>query len=235
MDRVGILEEQLVELGLNKDPLDSEPFFTRTRRPALLAPPKSAGASLPDIVLFYSFRSPYSQLVLKPLFEMADLYGIGVSIRPVLPMVMRGLHVPWSKKIYIASDAVRVAHRIGWDDYGRLNDPVGKPTENAFAVYMRAKELGRERQFLLAWADHVYARGTDALSHEGLALICSDAGFEFDPALLEESAWREMAEANRVELTGKGFWGVPTVQFDDLVVWGQDRLVFIERAILTKL
>ena len=41
--------------------------------------------------LFYSFRSPYSQLCLKRFFRLAAHYGVPWTVKPVLPMAMRGL------------------------------------------------------------------------------------------------------------------------------------------------
>lgn len=45
------------------------------------------------VQLFYSFRSPYSQLILPRLRKICEAFNTSVEVRPVLPMVTRGLKV----------------------------------------------------------------------------------------------------------------------------------------------
>lgn len=45
------------------------------------------------VELFYSFRSPYSQLILSRLKRLCTHFGREIVLRPVLPMVSRGLKV----------------------------------------------------------------------------------------------------------------------------------------------
>lgn len=47
----------------------------------------------PPVELYYSFRSPYSQLILPRLRRVCSHYGHSLILRPVLPMVTRGLKV----------------------------------------------------------------------------------------------------------------------------------------------
>ena len=86
---------------------------------------KATGTDKPTIELFFSFRSPYSYVSLPQLIALRDRYGIDVKVRPVLPMVMRGLAVPKAKRLYIVHDAKREADRLGIP-FGRVCDPVGK-------------------------------------------------------------------------------------------------------------
>ena len=46
-----------------------------------------------SVELFYSFRSPYSQLILPRLKRLCRHFGREIVLRPVLPMVSRGLKV----------------------------------------------------------------------------------------------------------------------------------------------
>ncbi len=239
VDRVEFLERELADLGLARAGAVARPLFTRTTELRFAGAPArarvGAAAALPPVRLYWSFRSPYSQLVLRPLFAMCEHYGCELQLRPILPMVMRGLPVPMAKQLYIARDTARCARALGWHDYGFLNDPLGKPTENAFALYMRALELHKERQFLLAWSECVYARGEDMHTTAGLRALCAKAGFAFDEALLAEDRagpWRAMAEKNRQDMSALGLWGVPSMTCGPIAVWGQDRLFAIEQALL---
>jgi 2-hydroxychromene-2-carboxylate isomerase len=130
VDRLGYLESLLLQRGLGTR---ESPIFNRTHPPRLVRPPTS---STPVVLeLFWSFRSPYSQIVLKPLVELLkDFPAVKLQVRCVLPMVMRGLDVPLAKKIYIVTDTAREARTIGMPEFGNANDPVGRGVERGFAV-----------------------------------------------------------------------------------------------------
>ena len=40
------------------------------------------------IVMYYSFRSPYSQLAVDRIYNLGKSWGIEVETKPVLPMVV---------------------------------------------------------------------------------------------------------------------------------------------------
>lgn len=90
--------------------------------PVRTAPSSLAGPDRHRVELFYSFRSPYSQLVLPRLRVMCAAYGVEILVRPVLPMVTRGLKVPLEKELYIGRDAAREARLLGLL-MGKLADP----------------------------------------------------------------------------------------------------------------
>ena len=75
------------------------------------------------IEVFYSFRSPYSQLVLDRVLHLCAAYGKKLLFRPVLPMVARKLKVPASKVMYIARDAIREARGYWNIPFGCIADP----------------------------------------------------------------------------------------------------------------
>ena len=77
------------------------------------------------IELFYSFRSPYSQLVIPRLKNICQKYDCNITVKPLLPMVTRGLSVPAEKEKYIATDAAREAHLWGIL-FGKIVDPCKK-------------------------------------------------------------------------------------------------------------
>lgn len=141
-----------------------------------LIPMSESNPTLPDLEMFWSFRSPYSQIVLRSVFDMCDHYKIKLVIRPVLPMVMRGLAVPLQKQLYIITDAAREARSLN-QTFGRLYDPVGLAVEKAFAIYTYvAVPEKKEREFLLSWALGVWGEGTNATTEDGIRYICERAG-----------------------------------------------------------
>jgi 2-hydroxychromene-2-carboxylate isomerase len=179
----------------------------------------------PDIDFFFSFRSPYSAIVAPRIFELGRRTGAKVNLRFVLPMVMRGLPVPKVKREYIVYDTAREAHVRGIP-FGRLNDPVGKPTERGLALIPFAEQHSKGQEFVLSYMQGVWAEGIDAGSDKGLRKIVERAGLRWEGAqvALQHEAWRERATANREELFAAGLWGVPSFKVGDTVVWGQDRL-----------
>lgn len=179
----------------------------------------------PDIDFFFSFRSPYSAIVAPRIFELGRRTGAKVNLRFVLPMVMRGLPVPKVKREYIVYDTAREAHVRGIP-FGRLNDPVGKPTERGLALIPFAEQHSKGQEFVLSYMQGVWAEGIDAGSDKGLRKIVERAGLRWEGAqvALQHEAWRERATANREELFAAGLWGVPSFKVGNTVVWGQDRL-----------
>jgi 2-hydroxychromene-2-carboxylate isomerase len=74
------------------------------------------------VKLYFSFRSPYSQLVLPRLLKMCQYYNVEIEICPLMPMVLRGLAVPVAKEEYITSDVVRESRM--WNiPFGCIVDP----------------------------------------------------------------------------------------------------------------
>lgn len=107
--------------------------------------PRSSGPWRPPTVeAWFSFRSPYSWLFMPRIRALTKAYGAKLELRPILPMVMRGLAVPRIKTIYISLDCKREAERLGLP-FGRIVDPVGAGAERALAVLHHAMDL--------AWAN----------------------------------------------------------------------------------
>lgn len=184
--------------------------------------------------LFFSFRSPYSWLALQRAYQLADHYGLELQVRPVLPMVMRGLSVPRAKRFYILSDAAREA-RLHGIPFGFVCDPVGPGVERCMALWPFAEKEGRLREFLLSAATGIWSQGINTASDNGLKQICAQAGLDWNRARrwLGDREWIERATANRDAMVSAGSWGVPSLRFGNTLFWGQDRLGLMETTIET--
>jgi len=138
--------------------------------------------------------------------------------------------------MYILHDTKREARKLGID-YGFVADPLGEGVLRCYALYPYAKSEGKENDYLLAYARAVNAQGIHSDTDDGLRQIIESSGLDWAKAqqILSAPDWRESwqgwAEDNRREMVAKGQWGVPSVSYGDLTLWGQDRLVFIEKAI----
>ncbi len=222
LDRLGYLEDRLMSAcGW------TAPLFV-PRREMVLQP--AALNRQPVLEAFISLRSPYTWLAMDRLMALAQTYKAELRLRPVLPMVMRGLPVPTPKRLYIVRDTKREAERLGLP-FGLIADPVGKPAERGLAVTFHAMKSGKGAAFARSFLKGVFAEGIDAGTRKGLLKLCERAGLsaaDMDAALADES-WRVDAEANREAMLALGLWGVPAFRVDDMPAhWGQDRLWAVE-------
>lgn len=185
--------------------------------------------------LFFSFRSPYSYLALDRVYRLARHYGLALKIRPVLPMVMRGLAVPKAKRFYILTDAAREAHRAHVP-FGKVCDPVGAGVERCMALWPYAEKREKLSDFVFNAATAIWSQGVDVASDKGLRAVVEETGLDWTTAqkYLADDSWRSQADANREEMMAAGNWGVPSLRYQDTMLWGQDRIPLLEQLILNK-
>ena len=232
VDRLHYLVTRLAELGLQRDD-KMDPKLASIRQAMLVSlpvKPLAAAGELPPIELFHSFRSPYSYLSLLRIFEVADAFGMTVRVRPVLPMVMRGMQVPRAKLVYIVTDAKREADRLGIP-FGNIADPLGVGTERCLAVLDYAAGENRQRDFLINAGAAIWGQGVDVATDKGMRKVTGRTGL-FWPAAkaaMADAAWRAAAEDNRESMMESGSWGVPTIRVGEFTLWGQDRIWLLVR------
>lgn len=226
VDRLHYLTGRLDQLGAAKSetPDSLLASIRQTMQITLPVKPPAAAAELPAIEFFHSLRSPYSYLLLQRMYEIADAFGIELILRPVLPMVMRGMQIPRAKLLYIAADAAREAARLGIP-FGKVADPVGSGAERCLAVYQYAQSENRGREFLLNAGVAIWAEAIDVATDTGMRKVTARTGLFWPDveAVMKSDDWREPVEANRESMMDAGSWGVPTMRMGDFVTWGQDR------------
>ena len=226
VDRLHYLVDRLDEIGLAREGAKGAHIASIRHAMHLSLPvtPPAAAKQLPPLELFYSFRSPYSYLSLKRVYDIADAYGLQLRLRPVLPMVMRGMQVPRPKLLYIARDTAREAERLEIP-YGRIADPVGKGAERCLAVFRYAESEHKGRDFLDSAGLAIWSEAIDVSRDKGMRAVTGRAGLFWPDvvAAMESDEWRAESEANRESMMASGSWGVPTIRLGDAVFWGQDR------------
>jgi 2-hydroxychromene-2-carboxylate isomerase len=180
-----------------------------------------------ELLMYHSFRSPYSYIVLERAAALAARHGATLDVRPVLPMVMRGLQVPRAKRMYIVRDVAREARSMNVP-FGRICDPLGVGIERCFALFALAQRDQRGFDFALSAGRGIWSEALDVARDDDLQRIAERAGLNWSEAKAAlsdpEREWRGMAERHREELNALGLWGVPSFRFGDYAVWGQDRL-----------
>ncbi len=233
VDRLHHLERRLIEEGAARESLD----LAFPRPAAYPGPLRDDG----QIVLEYfpSLRSPYTATAHEPTLRLAAESGVRLEIRPVLPMVMRGVPVSLTKALYISEDARREAEAAGVPT-GKMHDPIGYPAENGFALWSWACRRGRGNELLTEFLRAAFAEAIPVSTDAGLKRVVERAGLSWEEArpALQEDGWRKTLEENRLRLVADlGLWGVPSYRVSGpggepaYACWGNDRLWKVAREI----
>lgn len=229
LDRLDHLERRLNGLGLGDGEVQFE--VHRLWRYGLTELERSVVGKTVDV--FFSVRSPYSYVGLQLISELAGKTGISLNLKPVLPMLMRGMKVPRAKASYILQDTAREA-RLEGVDFGFISDPLGLATWRAMAIgfALQADEQrsgasgGQSLAFFKAFTEGVWAEGIDGSTDKGLTKILTNAGLDTNwiGKALSKAETENRADANRQEMFRYGSWGVPTFRVAGETFWGQDRM-----------
>lgn len=194
--------------------------------------------------LFWSFRSPYSYIVVPRLLELERDWDAEVNVRPVLPIAVRQpeffAHADPLWTSYLMRDCVRSAEFAGltlrWPrpdpvvmDYATRTYPKEQPYIHRLTrLGVLAAELGQGLPLLRAISHLIWSGETDGW-HEGDHLARAVAAAGLDLAELDA---RQEAEAERLDAVIKqneadqrlgGHYGVPLMVYQGEPFFGQDR------------
>ena len=194
--------------------------------------------------LFWSFRSPYSYLVMPRLVEFEREYDVKVNVRPVYPIAVRikgffkQVNPMWPP--YLLKDTVRVAQMNDMPYAWPSPDPIvmdiksGEVPEDQPYIHrltrlgVAAAEQGKGLPFLQEistvifggtrnWHDGNHLK--DATARAGLALAELDKEIQSDP-----DRYEAVIVVNETAQKSSGHWGVPLMVFEGEPFFGQDRL-----------
>jgi 2-hydroxychromene-2-carboxylate isomerase len=261
VDRLDHLERRLIALGTKRSngmarastsrpvsPSASSPTpgglrdTPRFARPAIDPGPIRNDGRL-ELEIFPSLRSPYTAMIFDKSLALARDAGIPVTLRPVMPMVMRGVPAPAAKGIYIMLDAKREADALGIP-FGNMYDPIGKAVLRGFSLWPFARDRGRGAEYIAAFLRAAFVLGQPTGTDAGLRRVVEEAGLAWADArpFVDTETYRDELEANRKLLYEElGLWGVPSYRLrgpagePDLCVWGQDRLWLVAAEIRRRL
>ena len=237
VDRLYHLEKRLGELGADSQAGENQ----IVPRPALEAGELRDNGSL-TLEVYPSLRSPYTSIVFDRTVKLAADTGVNLVVRPVLPMVMRGVPATRQKGMYIFLDTAREAREAGVP-YGNFYDPIGEPARRCYSLYAWACEQGKGTALLSCFLKAAFAQGINTNKDAGLKSVVENAGLDWAQAknVLGQPGWKELVESNRQAMYEAGLWGVPSFRLLDengeqlLALWGQDRLWLFAREIQRQL
>ncbi|MCP5044395.1 MAG: 2-hydroxychromene-2-carboxylate isomerase [bacterium] len=232
-DRFYHLENRLIEHAARRD----------TSKRLLCPRPQIAAGPLKDtgtltLEFYPSLRSPYTSVIFDITVQFARDVGINLVVRPVLPMVMRGVPAPRRKGLYIMADTAREADALGLD-WGGMYDPIGDPVRNAYSLYPWACEQEKGTELLSSFLRAAFFDAVNTNNDRGMKKVVEDAGLSWQEARtrMGNRDWEDELEANRLAMYAFDSWGVPSYRLLDaqgnqvLGVWGQDRLWLVAREI----
>lgn len=228
VDRLAHLRQRLHAEGLS-----GLPDAPRERPAPAPPPPIAFGDDEPGLELFYSFRSPYAYLAVERTRRLARRFELPLRVRPVMPMVMRGLQVPFAKRLYIVKDAKREADRLGIP-FGRVCDPLGKGIPRCMSAFMVAEQHGRGVELVASAARGIWSEALNVARDDDLRTIVERADVSWAEVRerLGGDDYQRMCDENRGALQQLGLWGVPVIRAGDYAVWGQDRLEHLAERLL---
>jgi len=233
VDRLYHLEQRLAALGADRR--SGQPLLVP--RPAVDAGPLRDDGRL-TLEIYPSLRSPYTSISFDRAIQLARDTGVRLVVRPVLPMVMRGVPATREKGIYIFTDTAREARETGVP-FGPVYDPIGDPVRRCYSLYPWACEQGRGNELLSSFLRAAWAQGINTNNDRGLRRVVENAGLDWTEAKsrIGRPGWEELVEQNRLAMYAAGLWGVPSFRLLDengeqrLALWGQDRLWLFSREI----
>eukprot|EP01084_Bolivina_argentea_P089701 161808_1 len=184
-----------------------------------------------ELNLYYSFRSPYSYLILERIYKIVSENKLKLNIKLVLPSIFRNVTINKNKSMYIPADCSRIAKLLNIK-YGCIFD-VGldiKYIKYCFRLFLYARHKGKEKELTLELGKYTWAYGIDMTKVENVEKIFNHCGLnwndyknKYEGKYLNNDYMKEM-ENNLNDLYDAGNWGVPSIQYKNRCVWGQDRL-----------
>ena len=237
VDRISLLRARLSEEGFATRQTDSA---DATHPPLAEQVLKVAvnGAKNVTLEYFPSLRSPYTAIGHQQVADLIQRSGVQLTLRPVMPMLMRGIPAPRAKQQYIIMDCAREA-RAKSIAFGNFVDPFGEPVKRAFALYPGALNLNHGLEFIGEYLAACFAQGIDIDSEGGLKTVVKNAGLDWDELSIEAAKcdWQNVLEENLQAMLGAGLWGVPSFRVSggskegSFSCWGQDRIWLVEHEI----
>lgn len=197
-----------------------------------------------SVDVFWSFRSPYSYIVVPKLIELESQWDAQVNVRPVLPIAVRqpdffaNADPLWTT--YLFRDCVRSAEFAGlplrWPrpdpvkmDFATRTYPKEQPHIHRLTrLGVLAAERGKGLPVLRAVSHLIWSGETDNW-HEGDHLSRAFAQASCDlaemDAVQEAEAERldEVIKQNEADQRLGGHYGVPLMVYEGEPFFGQDR------------
>ncbi|MCP4808625.1 MAG: hypothetical protein GY913_08365 [Proteobacteria bacterium] len=187
------------------------------------------------IDFYYDVVCPYAYMAATRLEALAERQGTRVRWIPILlGGVFKSIEAPqvpaatWSasRQVLIAQDLTRNAARHGLD----FELPEGHPRRSVEAMRLVVgAPANAQRDLALELWSSTFEKGADTRDRSTLERIGARHGVSID--VIDDPAVKARLRENTAQAVARGVFGVPSMFAGEHFFYGQDRLVFLERAL----
>jgi 2-hydroxychromene-2-carboxylate isomerase len=187
-----------------------------------------------QIEFFYDYLSPFSYLADTQLPAIARRARAEIVYRPILlGAVMKATGnsgpIPIQGKAgYNVTDFQRWAKRYGVPAQFSPHFPFN--TIRLLRAAVAAQRHGRFAEFHSSAFRAIWEHGQDLSKEAALRHLLSDV--EIDPSLIDGDEIKHQLRVNADDAVSRGAFGAPTFFVGDEMFWGNDRLDFLEEALM---
>ena len=237
VDRLNHLENRLIDLGLKKTDTDQYIINRKSNKNY----PSNQTNKL-NLTIYPSLNSPYTFICFPRVRNIIEKYPVNIITKPVLPMLMRGMHIPRYKGKYILSDAAREG-RINNIYINKIYSPLGKPAELAYSLFPIINAHNKGFSYIEKLTIASFHNGVNIGNKAFLKKIVRELDLSWNEIKndLGKRKWKKVLDENLNEMYEGNCWGVPSFRITDekhenpFYQWGQDRLWLIEEEIKKRL
>jgi 2-hydroxychromene-2-carboxylate isomerase len=186
------------------------------------------------VEFYYDFSSPYSYLASTKIEGICAKYGAELDWKPFL---VGGVHketanrapleVP-SKKTYMIRDVKDWASYYGVE----FNFPDLFPVNSVKSMRgaLVTKELGRVKDYTHKLFNLYWIRNEDINRDDILRLGLTELDMDYELFMerIKEQEIKDGLRKETAEAVRRGAFGAPTIFLGDRMLWGNDRLLFVE-------
>ena len=193
--------------------------------------------------LYFSFRSPYSYLILPRMVELRDKHGVDVNFKQVYPLAIREPEFFKGKNLFTyflirRIDYVRQAKKNNMVFVKPNPDPINQnlvtgnishhqPYIFKLDHYCQAIEKSKQLDFAVVVSNKIWSGLKNWNTDESIADATSKVGLNFEDIekrrIENEQVLIDEIKLNQKEQLEAGHHGVPLSVYKDKFFFGQDR------------
>tara|TARA_B100000902_G_scaffold395410_1_gene453926 strand:+ start:139 stop:780 length:642 start_codon:yes stop_codon:yes gene_type:complete len=193
--------------------------------------------------LYFSFRSPYSYLILPRMVELRDKHGVDVNFKQVYPLAIREPEFFKGKNLFTyflirRIDYVRQAKKNNMVFVKPNPDPINQnlltgkiydhqPYIFKLAHYCQAIQKDKQIDFAVVVSNKIWSGLKNWNTDESIADATSKVGLNFEDIekirTENEQALIDEIKLNQKDQLEAGHHGVPLSVYNDKFFFGQDR------------
>ena len=189
-----------------------------------------------QLSFYFSFRSPYAWLAFYRLSKIALILPVPIDYIPLFPpkpVTDDSIGNP-NKSAYVTEDINRFANAYKLDL--QWPKPFDTDWKRPHASFLYALDQGRAIEFGLAAFMARFSAGKDIGQDDTLAGVAEQCGLQPDSIIqsADDSFFQRRVMKGAIRGQREGIFGVPFFIYCESRYWGNDRLEWLLRDIITQ-